>query len=247
MDADVDAKHVQVQKICNKHCANPLNRQGSRSNIPPILPCEKVVRDIIPKEFSLYRVRAKLCYSKHNIEMDSFLKFLATPDLPEPGPGPRAGILSEEELNRSLDKEFLAQKISRAQTELIRALLLLWHDHLEAAHVIAQDSQNAHGSFIHGILHRREPDYSNAKYWFHRVGQHPCFPEIARRVTALLEETKSADSKKNLIPNGRWDAIAFIDFCQSAARRPIADGQHRLAREIQRIETEVLLEHLLKS
>jgi hypothetical protein len=39
---------------------------------------------------------------------------------------------------------------------------------------------------VHAIMHRREPDPWNSKYWWRRVGAHPCFPELARRAGAFL-------------------------------------------------------------
>ena len=171
-------------------------------------------------------------------------KLFATAEPPELGPGPRAGVLSEAELSRALDASFAASKLSPRAQNLIRALALLWHDHLEAAHVIAQNVETVDGSFAHGIMHRREPDYGNAKYWFRRVGKHASFPEIARRVGGLLDSNDPAELKMKLIPSGKWDAFAFVDFCERAAQRPVADSQHKLAREIQRIEPEVLLEYL---
>jgi len=57
---------------------------------------------------------------------------------------------------------------------------LLWHYHLDAAHTIAQDSIIPMASFVHGIMHRREPDYGKCKYWFRRVGDHPVFAEIRK-------------------------------------------------------------------
>jgi hypothetical protein len=47
--------------------------------------------------------------------------------------------------------------------------------------------------------------------------------------------------KKELAPRGEWDAFAFVDACESAAGKSAADGRVQLLREIQRIETEVLL------
>src|SRR5439155_4537203 len=104
--------------------------------------------------------------------MDAIQKLLATPEPPDLGPGPRPGVETEGHLNRKLDEALRQTKLSIARQQLIRALVLLWHDHLDAAHVIAQEIESADGAFIHGIMHRREPDYGNAKYWFRRVGEH---------------------------------------------------------------------------
>src|SRR5437763_62058 len=111
--------------------------------------------------------------------LEKLRPLMATPDLPELGPGPRASVLPMTTLNQRLD-EFLRQAPSAvAAHEFVRAAVLLWHDHLDAAHQIAQDLPGPDGSFLHGIMHRREPDYGNAKYWFQRVGRHPCFEPLA--------------------------------------------------------------------
>jgi hypothetical protein len=44
----------------------------------------------------------------------------------------------------------------------------LWHDFLDEAHKIAQDDESAEGSWLHAIVHRREGDFSNSKYWYAR-------------------------------------------------------------------------------
>lgn len=50
---------------------------------------------------------------------------------------------------------------------------------LDRSHSISQSDSSAEGSFWHGIMHRREGDYSNAKYWFRRVGTHPVLIELS--------------------------------------------------------------------
>src|SRR3990170_2825203 len=54
------------------------------------------------------------------------------------------------------------------------ALLALWHDgrgDWDAAHRVAQDIDDADGSWIHAYLHRKEGDAGNAAYWYRRAGQ----------------------------------------------------------------------------
>lgn len=186
----------------------------------------------------------KLCGMSDAATIAQIKQLLATPELPALGPGPRAGALPEAALNAQLASLFREPKLPLSQQQLIRSLLLLWHDHLDASHDISQGIENADGSFVHAIMHRREPDYWNAKYWWRRVGDHPAFPEIARRVGELLSRRRreEADLVKQLVPGGKWDACAFVALCEQAenAPRPV-----ELFREIQGIETEVLLESFL--
>jgi len=167
-------------------------------------------------------------------------QLLITAGPAELGPGPRAGVLSEAVLNSKLDSLLGKTKLTSTQQQLIRSLVLLWHDHLDASHAISQGIENADGSFVHAIMHRREPDAWNSKYWWRRVGNHPAFREIGRRVSKLLAGEKS-DLGKRLVPGGEgeWDAAAFVDVCDSAKDKSLI----QTLREIQRIETEVLLEH----
>jgi hypothetical protein len=170
------------------------------------------------------------------------LQLLATPAPPALGPESRPGVLIVAALNAKLDALFSAAKFPPTQQQLIRALLLLWHDHLDASHDISQGIENADGSFVHAIMHRREPDYWNAKYWWRRVGNHSAFPEIARRTNELLQRHDATTLTAKLLPGGKWDAAAFVDACETAA----SSAKHvELLREIQRIETEALLEKIL--
>jgi len=57
--------------------------------------------------------------------------------------------------------------------------LWLYVDELERSHEISQQINNATGSFWHGIMHRREGDFSNSHYWFRSTGSHPAMADIA--------------------------------------------------------------------
>src|SRR5580765_7367038 len=135
-------------------------------------------------------------------EIQKLFQTLQPPDL---GPGPRPGIKSEAELKKCLDKAFASSNAQTEQRELIVALVLLWHDHLDSAHELAQGIANPNGSFVHGIMHRREPDYGNAAYWFRSVGRHPEFPEIASRAAKTLQGRAESNLIQKLTPAGEWD------------------------------------------
>jgi hypothetical protein len=87
--------------------------------------------------------------------------------------------------------------------EMARACLAglwLYHDFLDESHTISQDLLSTEGSFWHAILHRREPDAGNSKYWWRRVGSHPVFAELARDAAALGYPS--------------WEPIGFVDACE---------------------------------
>lgn len=182
---------------------------------------------------------------------EKFRRLIQTPDLPDLGPGPRPARMSLAELNRAVSG-FLRETEAASNPEPpVRAAALLWHDYLDESHSISQNIHGADGSFLHGIMHRREPDYPNAKYWFHRVGDHPCFPEIARGVVRLLETAEISGERppkewaEHLVPGGRWDPLAFIDACQAVAQRsPAETADATVLRDIQQIEFDALLRHI---
>jgi hypothetical protein len=178
-------------------------------------------------------------------DLHTFKELLATPEPAALGPRSRAGTLSESKLMDTLKPLASAAWMPLRRLELIRALLLLWHDHLESAHTVAQSVEDADGNFIHAIMHRREPDAGNSKYWWRRVGDHAAFPELVRRVERLVGLHGDRDYVQRLVASGRWNAAAFVDACARAMDLPDADPTVKLLREIQRAETEVLLEHLL--
>jgi len=172
-------------------------------------------------------------------------KGLLTGGLPDLGPGPRTDVMPQEELGKVLGLLLGDTDLPAVSQKLVRGVVLLWHDHLDTAHTMAQDIENADGSYLHGIVHRREPDYGNAKYWFRRVGRHAAFPIIVERVARLLESKHEHSLQKELMPDGAWDAFAFIDLCERASGRAGDKGMVEKLKQVQAIESEVLLEHVL--
>jgi hypothetical protein len=83
------------------------------------------------------------------------------------------------------------------------------------SHEVAQDIHSAEGSYWHGIVHRMEPDSSNAGYWFRQVGKHAIFPDLFRRAKEILE----TGGPKHWSLKAGWDPRLFIDWCEEALQR----------------------------
>ena len=110
--------------------------------------------------------------------------------------------------------------------------LWLYHDFLNESHTISQSIETPTGSYWHGIMHRREPDYGNAQYWFRRVGEHPVF------------ESLHTEAQK-IGAGARWDPFRFVNACERAA----AEGGdlEQNCREIQMNEWWALFDYSFRS
>jgi hypothetical protein len=144
--------------------------------------------------------------------------------------------------------EWLPRVVSEVDVTALKAGLLLMHDFVDESHRYSQsiegEGEHQLGDYWHAILHRREPDYFNAKYWFRQIGQQPGFAELARLADARL---RSCSSPRSLEWNQRlgsaqqWKPLVFVDLCEwcQAANDP---ELMQATREIQRAEMLLLLQ-----
>jgi len=112
----------------------------------------------------------------------------------------------------------------------VRSLLLLTAGDLETSHRLVQDRPTADGNYLHGIVHRTEGDFGNARYWFRRTPVHPTAAEIYRRAAANSEKVASCTI---------WDPVWVTDWVEASVR----SGVDEELRSTLAIEAEVLLEH----
>jgi hypothetical protein len=173
--------------------------------------------------------------------------FLAEAPLNPLGPG---------EPNRELVKQLRSTKPQEIfgsgpirderMASAVLAGLFLLADDLDRSHELSQDIATPTGSYWHGIMHRREPDYGNAKYWFHRAGRHSVYHDVAPEARQLfIEHTGELHGKASqaeFLKGDEWDADDFVDLCSMAAKND-AEALAGLCRKIQRRECELLLEY----
>lgn len=169
-----------------------------------------------------------------------FASFLDNDRLPELGPGKPDHAVHSRLSSLTTPRAFEHARISDpVMAEACLAGLWLFHDFLDESHTISQSIDNSTGSYWHGLMHRREPDFGNSKYWFRSVGSHPIFSSLAdsAREMSLAEENGGPPF---LSKNSRWDPFAFIDLCEECVA-----GRSRyemLCRRIQRMEWNLLFD-----
>jgi hypothetical protein len=127
------------------------------------------------------------------------------------------------ELGPGSPDEPMRAALERVQAPVAcRAGLWLLHDFLDESHSISQDDHSAEGSFWHAIMHRREPDPSNSKYWWRRVGPHP-----------VLKQLRDAGV-------GFTTPEAFVDECERVRDSGSPAEDH--AKQVQLLEWKLLLD-----
>ena len=89
-------------------------------------------------------------------------------------------------------KEFRASLTAAAPpTSVSLPLQALWRDAKSEwgkAHECAQADPGPAGAAVHAYLHRKEPDLSNARYWYNRAGREPATGSLDQEWDALAAE-----------------------------------------------------------
>jgi len=160
----------------------------------------------------------------------------------EPLRGPGLALLTAASARQLLADEKIA---SQEFVNCVRSALFLYFSDLQASHEVSQSVHSSTGSFLHGIMHRQEPDFGNAKYWFRRVVDHAVYEDLRQASVALLKAQSSPAAKLlagEIESSPRWDPQWLIDQCEAAQGGNNADFEQRLL-EIQRLEWQLLFDY----
>ncbi len=149
-----------------------------------------------------------------------------------------------------LDENRLGRDV-RSREDIIALSAGVWqmNGFLDRSHALAQsvEGRGKHraGDYWHASMHRSEPDYSNAKYWFRRVGVqgiHRFLASDADQILSICGSPEASGWRTAIVGQGppKWNALSFVDLCEHLAN-------HRnpelllAARKIQLIEMALLL------
>jgi hypothetical protein len=163
-------------------------------------------------------------------------------------PNPKVDKRLEQELIQLREKiKDRAGKGAVKHTQAALAIisgLFLWNGSLDSSHVISQDLENTTGSYLHGILHRIEPDYSNAKYWFRMAGSHPDGKQLQQNMLKLLRESVYINELpyQRLAQEKLWNPSLFTDIVAAFLQKGGPEEEGSLLERIQAEELRLLLE-----
>lgn len=120
-----------------------------------------------------------------------------------------------------------------APVGLVRAALFYYHNALEDSHKEAAKDEGDIAAYWHGMVHRREGDFENARYWMRRAGEQPVFPEMHSRAT---------DATPHMGRQGKWDPFLFVHLCEQY-KYGETEYQKEIA-QLQRVEFAVMFDYV---
>lgn len=158
-----------------------------------------------------------------------------TEDIPALDDSERSSGMSVKRVRAVVDRLVvpLGQLSSEAR-DLIESIALLWHDHLDASHTISQRIESAEGSYAHGMMHRREGDYWNSKYWMRRAQGAFFLNAIGDALRGEFHASWPSEKAPHWLGASGFDAEGFVDACASAVKDTGATGERM--RRLQAVE-----------
>ena len=102
----------------------------------------------------------------------------------------------------------------------LAAALWLYVDDLDRSHACSQSLDDTTGAYWHGIMHRREGDFSNSHYWMRRAARHPLRqsrPELDPDALITQVEAARGSDTPALIARQREEWKALFEWCAAQA------------------------------
>jgi hypothetical protein len=158
--------------------------------------------------------------------------------------------------NPEMDKQIKAleesfDKHENEHARPIQAGLYLWNENLEIAHAISQEITSPTGSYWHGLIHRMEGDFSNAKYWFTDARHHPISTQLVTclrgylsgRLLAELDNETLSSKLEVLVSSPVWNPAVFVDAVELQLMHVQDSRAEQWLRQIQYFEMKLLLNY----
>lgn len=98
----------------------------------------------------------------------------------------------------------------------LAAGIWLYVDDLDRSHTVSQGLENTTGAYWHGIMHRREGDFSNGHYWMRKAAAHPLrHSDPNLDPDALIDAVASANGEEvpELVARQRAEWKNLFEWC----------------------------------
>lgn len=132
----------------------------------------------------------------------------------------------------------------------LQSALYLYFDCFDESHKISQDHENVHGNWLHAIAHRREPDASNSKYWYHRTKIPLTVHAVLHKevMAVVFEETSPVLDPLvfKLLKSEIWEPETFVDLCAEVMDQDPTSSPYRALAKMQELEWRALVGFILK-
>jgi hypothetical protein len=121
--------------------------------------------------------------------------------------------------------------------------LWLFLDALDESHRLSQEIVSSTGSFWHAIMHRREGDFSNSKYWYNRCANHHVLRLMGAVAGSLAGDSARDRAIARALSDG-WNPNGFVDLVAAVHDKP-GDPRHEVAVKLQQAEWAGLFDYCL--
>lgn len=121
-------------------------------------------------------------------------------------------LIGSHPKHTDLVESILAHPVMSGRPELASALWL-YVDDLARSHTVSQGIDSPTGSYWHGIMHRREGDFSNSHYWMRRAAGHPLIGNLDSDAFVDLVSETGGKNEPALAQRQREEWRALFEWC----------------------------------